>query len=154
MLAKSGYGKEPRAGCWPRAAWARSSRRRCSERPAFIIAEFLKISYLDVIKMATVPTLLYYFSLFLMVELDARKYGMSEAAFEIVESAWTPVEALLVPLPVADLDRDLHGDRLLAHGERVLGDGDRLRGELLPARIGDVSAALHPGRWRREPRAC
>jgi TRAP transporter 4TM/12TM fusion protein len=56
---------------------------------AFIIAEFLKISYLEVIKMATVPTLLYYFSLFLMVELDARKYGMSEAAFKVVETAWT-----------------------------------------------------------------
>jgi TRAP transporter 4TM/12TM fusion protein len=39
--------------------------------------------------MATIPTLLYYFSLFLMVELDARKYGMTQAAFEVVESAWT-----------------------------------------------------------------
>jgi TRAP transporter 4TM/12TM fusion protein len=39
--------------------------------------------------MATIPTLLYYFSLFLMVELDARKYGMSEAAFKVVDSAWT-----------------------------------------------------------------
>jgi TRAP-type uncharacterized transport system fused permease subunit len=29
------------------------------------------------IKMAVIPTILYYFSLFLMVELDARKYGMS-----------------------------------------------------------------------------
>ena len=32
---------------------------------AFLIAEFLKISYLDVLLMATVPTLLYYLSLFL-----------------------------------------------------------------------------------------
>jgi len=56
---------------------------------AFIIAENLKISYLDVITMAVVPTLLYYFSLFLMVELDARKYGMSQAAFQVAESAWT-----------------------------------------------------------------
>ncbi len=55
---------------------------------AFLIAEYLRISYLDVIKMATIPTLLYYFSLFLMVELDARKYGMNQAAFEKVESAW------------------------------------------------------------------
>jgi TRAP transporter 4TM/12TM fusion protein len=54
---------------------------------AFIIAEFLKISYLEVIKMATIPTLMYYGSLFLMVELDARKYGMSEAAFMVVEKA-------------------------------------------------------------------
>src|SRR5215813_9037637 len=37
---------------------------------AFLIAEFLKISYLDVIWMATIPTCLYYLSLLFMVELD------------------------------------------------------------------------------------
>ena len=45
---------------------------------AFLIAEFLKISYLDVIWMATIPTCLYYLSLFLMVELDARKFGVRD----------------------------------------------------------------------------
>jgi TRAP transporter 4TM/12TM fusion protein len=55
---------------------------------AFLIAEFLKISYLEVIKMACIPTVLYYFSLFLMVEFDARKYGMNQAAYEKVDSAW------------------------------------------------------------------
>src|SRR5882757_7249473 len=50
---------------------------------AFLIAEFLKISYLDVLLMATVPTLLYYLSLFLMVELDARKLGMREVMPEV-----------------------------------------------------------------------
>ena len=47
---------------------------------AFLIAEFLKISYLDVLLMATVPTILYYLSLFLMVELDTRKFGMPAVA--------------------------------------------------------------------------
>ena len=42
---------------------------------AFLIAEFLKISYLDVLLMAAIPTCLYYLSLFLMVELDARKFS-------------------------------------------------------------------------------
>ncbi len=42
---------------------------------AFLIAEFLKISYLDVIWMATIPTLLYYIALLFMVELDAKKFG-------------------------------------------------------------------------------
>jgi TRAP transporter 4TM/12TM fusion protein len=42
---------------------------------AFLIAEFLKISYLDVLLMAVIPTCLYYLSLFLMVEIDARKFG-------------------------------------------------------------------------------
>jgi len=43
---------------------------------AFLIAEFLKISYTDVLLMATIPTCLYYFSLFLMVELDSRRFGL------------------------------------------------------------------------------
>ena len=40
---------------------------------AFLIAEFLQISYLQVLMMATVPTLLYYLSIFLMIEADARR---------------------------------------------------------------------------------
>ncbi len=42
---------------------------------AFLIAEFLKISYLQVLVMATVPTLLYYLSIFLMIEADSRRLG-------------------------------------------------------------------------------
>jgi len=42
---------------------------------AFLIAEFLKISYLDVIWMATIPTCLCYLSLLFMVELDAKRFG-------------------------------------------------------------------------------
>jgi len=49
---------------------------------AFLIAQFLNISYLDVILMATIPTLLYYFALFLMVEIDARKFGMPNVVIE------------------------------------------------------------------------
>jgi TRAP transporter 4TM/12TM fusion protein len=43
---------------------------------AFLISEFLRISYLDVIKMAAIPAVLYYWSLLLMVEFDARKFGI------------------------------------------------------------------------------
>ena len=38
---------------------------------AFLIAEFLKISYGQVLIMATIPTLLYYFGILLMIEADA-----------------------------------------------------------------------------------
>ncbi|MCC6947204.1 MAG: TRAP transporter fused permease subunit [Bradyrhizobiaceae bacterium] len=48
---------------------------------AFLIAEFLKISYLDVIWMAVIPTLLYYLSLFFMVELDSRRFGAHDVLF-------------------------------------------------------------------------
>jgi TRAP transporter 4TM/12TM fusion protein len=55
---------------------------------AFLIAEFLKISYLDVLLMASIPTVLYYFALFLMVELDARRFGMHETTFDKVDTLW------------------------------------------------------------------
>ncbi|HET9652770.1 MAG TPA: TRAP transporter fused permease subunit, partial [Usitatibacter sp.] len=89
MLAKSGYQKDAAGGLLAAGGLGAILSPPVLGAAAFIIAEFLKISYLEVIKMATIPTLLYYFSLFLMVELDARKYGMSQAAFEVAESAWT-----------------------------------------------------------------
>jgi len=89
MLAKSGYDKDAAGGLLAAGGLGAILSPPVLGAAAFIIAEYLKISYLEVIKMATVPTLLYYFSLFLMVEFDARKYGMSKAAFVVVESAWT-----------------------------------------------------------------
>ncbi|HMN76552.1 MAG TPA: TRAP transporter fused permease subunit [Burkholderiaceae bacterium] len=50
---------------------------------AFLIAEFLKISYLDVLLMASIPTCLYYLSLFLMVELDAKKFSSDGPAMDV-----------------------------------------------------------------------
>ncbi len=47
---------------------------------AFLIAELLQISYLEVLKMATIPTILYYLSIFLMIEIDARRLRAAEAA--------------------------------------------------------------------------
>jgi TRAP transporter 4TM/12TM fusion protein len=42
---------------------------------AFIIAEFLHVTYLKVIVMATIPALLYFVSIFLMIEADTRRAG-------------------------------------------------------------------------------
>ena len=42
---------------------------------AFIIAEFNHITYLKVIVMAAIPALLYFFSIFLMIEADTRRAG-------------------------------------------------------------------------------
>ena len=55
---------------------------------AFLIAEFLKISYLQVLVMATVPTVLYYLSIFLMIEADSRRLRTTPLA-EAPGSAWT-----------------------------------------------------------------
>ncbi len=42
---------------------------------AFIIAELLNVSYLEVLLWATIPTLLYYLGIILAIEMDARRYG-------------------------------------------------------------------------------
>jgi TRAP transporter 4TM/12TM fusion protein len=46
---------------------------------AFLIAEFLRISYLQVIVMAAIPAFLYYLSIFLMVEGDSRRLALRPA---------------------------------------------------------------------------
>ncbi len=89
MLAKSGYQKDAAGGLLAAGGLGAILSPPTLGAAAFIIAEYLKISYLEVMKMAVIPTLLYYFSLFLMVELDARKYGMTEASFKVAESAWS-----------------------------------------------------------------
>jgi TRAP transporter 4TM/12TM fusion protein len=43
---------------------------------AFIIAEYLRTSYLSVLLWAMVPTLLYYLGIFLAIEIDARRAGV------------------------------------------------------------------------------
>ena len=54
---------------------------------AFLIAEFLRISYLQVLVMATIPTVLYYLSIFLMIEADSRRMGARATAIE-TPSVW------------------------------------------------------------------
>ncbi len=49
---------------------------------AFLIAEFLKISYVDVIFLATIPAALYYWGLLLMVEFDAKKFRLKAVQIE------------------------------------------------------------------------
>jgi TRAP-type uncharacterized transport system fused permease subunit len=74
MLARSGYGAEAAGGLLAAGGLGAIISPPVLGAAAFLIAEFLKIGYLDVILMATIPTALYYLSLFLMVELDVRKF--------------------------------------------------------------------------------
>src|SRR6185369_10372906 len=76
LLQKSGYGKEAAGGLLAAGGMGAILSPPVLGAAAFLIAEFLKISYLDVILMATIPTILYYFGIFLMVQIDASKFGM------------------------------------------------------------------------------
>jgi len=88
MLAKVGYSKEEAGGLLSAGGLGAIISPPVLGAAAFLIAEFLKISYLDVLLMAVIPTCLYYLTLFLMVEIDVRKFGVKQAVFENVESAW------------------------------------------------------------------
>src|SRR6201747_2376153 len=75
MLAKAGFEKNAAGGLLAAGGLGAILSPPVLGAAAFLIAEFLKISYLDVIWMATIPTCLYYLSLLFMVELDAKRFG-------------------------------------------------------------------------------
>jgi TRAP transporter 4TM/12TM fusion protein len=89
LLSKSGYEKNAAGGLLAAGGLGAILSPPVLGAAAFLIAEFLKISYLDVILMATIPTLLYYFGIFLMVEMDARKYAMHDVPLGERDSLWT-----------------------------------------------------------------
>ncbi len=88
LLAKSGYGKEAAGGLLAAGGLGAIISPPVLGAAAFLIAEFLKISYMDVLLMAVVPTCLYYLSLFVMVELDTRKFALPPVLVPHALSAW------------------------------------------------------------------
>ncbi|MFL5228886.1 MAG: TRAP transporter permease [Microvirga sp.] len=81
MLAKAGFSKNAAGGLLAAGGLGAILSPPVLGAAAFLIAEFLKISYLDVIWMATIPTCLYYFALLIMVELDAKRFGAKDVEF-------------------------------------------------------------------------
>jgi TRAP transporter 4TM/12TM fusion protein len=53
---------------------------------AFLIAEYLKLGYLDVLKMAVIPTILYYASLLFMVELDQKRIRALRGGVDVADT--------------------------------------------------------------------
>jgi len=88
MLAKAGYPKNAAGGLLAAGGLGAIISPPVLGAAAFLIAEFLKLSYLDVIWMATIPTCLYYLGLFLMVELDSRKLRGRKVDFKPKASLW------------------------------------------------------------------
>jgi len=81
MLAKAGFEKNAAGGLLAAGGLGAILSPPVLGAAAFLIAEFLKISYLDVLWMATIPTILYYMSLLIMVELDAKRFGARDISF-------------------------------------------------------------------------
>jgi TRAP transporter 4TM/12TM fusion protein len=82
MLRKAGYDRDSAGGFLSAGGLGAVLSPPVMGAAAFLICEILKISYLEVIAMACMPTILYYWSIFLMVEFDAKKFGVRSVLVE------------------------------------------------------------------------
>ncbi len=88
MLQEVGYDKNAAGGLLAAGGLGAIISPPVLGAAAFLIADFLGINYLDVLVMATIPTILFYLGLFVMVEIDSRKYGMRKGEQQVTEKAW------------------------------------------------------------------
>jgi len=77
MLKRSGYPANVAGGLLSAAGIGALLSPPTLGAAAFIIAEYLQVTYLDVLVMVALPTVLYYLSCWLMVEADARRLGVA-----------------------------------------------------------------------------
>jgi TRAP transporter 4TM/12TM fusion protein len=75
ILRRAGYSREQGGGVLAAAGIGAILSPPTLGAAAFIIAEYLNVSYLRVLIFATVPTLLYYLGIILAIEIDARRSG-------------------------------------------------------------------------------
>ncbi|MFJ6168609.1 TRAP transporter fused permease subunit [Micromonospora orduensis] len=87
LLRRAGYPPERAGGMLAAAGVGAILSPPTLGAAAFIIAEYLNVSYLQVLGWATVPTVLYYLGILLSVEIDARRSGVRPVAID-VGSPW------------------------------------------------------------------
>jgi len=78
ILKRAGYPREAGGGVLAAAGIGAILSPPTLGAAAFIIAELLRVSYLEVLGYALIPTLLYYLGIFLAIEFDARRFGVRE----------------------------------------------------------------------------
>ncbi|WP_442934662.1 TRAP transporter permease [Micromonospora sp. CPCC 205739] len=82
VLRRAGYPAERAGGMLAAAGVGAILSPPTLGAAAFIIAEYLGVSYLQVLGWATVPTVLYYLGILLSVEIDARRSGVRPVVLE------------------------------------------------------------------------
>ncbi|TFV63817.1 TRAP transporter fused permease subunit [Geodermatophilus sp. DF01-2] len=87
LLRKAGYPAEAGGGVLAAAGIGAIMSPPTLGAAAFIIAELLQVSYLEVLLWATIPTILYYLGIILAIEMDARRHGTHSVEIE-TQSAW------------------------------------------------------------------
>ncbi len=76
LLRRAGYPAEQAGGMLAAAGVGAILSPPTLGAAAFIVAEYLEVSYLTVLGWAMIPTLLYYLGIVLAVEIDARRFGV------------------------------------------------------------------------------
>lgn len=82
MLKRAGYDRNTAGGVLSAAGIGALLSPPTLGAAAFLIAEYLQISYLQVLVYATIPTVLYYLSCLLMIEADSRRMGTRPASMQ------------------------------------------------------------------------
>ncbi|WP_067539622.1 TRAP transporter permease [Nocardia crassostreae] len=93
ILRKAGYSPEQAGGMLAAAGVGAILSPPTLGVAAFIVAEYLEVSYLQVLVWASIPTVLYYLGILLAVEIDARRFHSQGAAPADGEAAETPIPA-------------------------------------------------------------
>jgi TRAP transporter 4TM/12TM fusion protein len=88
LMSRAGYGKTAAGGLLAAGGLGAILSPPVLGAAAFLIAEYLKITYLDVVRMAAIPTCLYYLGLLAMTEIDARIYRLRDVAFATDDGLW------------------------------------------------------------------
>ncbi len=87
MLRRAGFDKETGGAILAAAGIGALLSPPTLGAAAFLIAEYLKISYLKVLVMASIPTILYYLSCVLMIEAESRRMKTLPAPLPRARSA-------------------------------------------------------------------
>ena len=170
ILRRAGYPREQAGGMLAAAGIGAILSPPTLGAAAFIIAEYVRVPYLQVLLWATIPTLLYYLGIVLAVEIDARRFG-AHAVHAPDPLRRQAAAALRLPLPVPVRDhllpgagraavpgrglRDAGGRGVRAGGAGGLAAGTRCRRRpagSLPAALRGLRRRPLPGAGRRHPR--
>jgi len=85
LLKRAGYDRESAGGLLAAGGIGAILSPPVLGAASFLIAEILKISYLEVLIMASIPTILYYASILFMVEGDARHFHLKQVTLDKID---------------------------------------------------------------------
>lgn len=100
MMKKAGYRPQVAAAVEAVASTGGQLMPPVMGVAAFLIAEFLQISYAEIAIAALIPSVIYFAALFIQVDLEAGRYKIARVPRDQIPNAWTVLrQGWLIPLP-------------------------------------------------------